>query len=39
MTSLRTFTGEFPRLTAGLLPENAATSANNCDFSRGEFIS
>ena len=37
MTSLRTFTGEFPRLTADLLPENAATSANNCDFSRGDL--
>lgn len=39
MISLKSFTGEFPRIPAHLLPENAATYANNCDFSEGQLRS
>lgn len=34
-----TFTGEYPRLAAYLLPENAAQFANNCDFRDGSLSS
>lgn len=37
MISLKSFTGEFPRIPAHLLPDNAASYANNCDFSHGEL--
>lgn len=36
---LSTFAGLFPRLTSTLLPVNAATIAQNCDFAYGELRS
>ena len=35
--SIRTFTGEVPRLPADRLPEGAAQFAQNCDFTHGEL--
>lgn len=37
MIAIRSFTGEFPRLPAHLLPENAASYADKCDFAHGEL--
>lgn len=37
MIKLTNFTGEFPKLPPQLLPDNAAQSALNCDFTHGEL--
>lgn len=37
MISIRSFTGEFPRVPADKLPENAASLADGCDFAHGEL--
>lgn len=37
LIQLRQFTGEFPKLPAHLLPDNAATLAVNCDFAHGDL--
>lgn len=37
MISIRSFTGEFPRLPVDKLPDNAASFADGCDFAHAEL--